>query len=41
MQVFDKFVEEWFHFHLLQSTCDKHKDIDDDIGDVIIMMMMT
>ena len=30
----DKLVDQWFHFHRLESTCDKHKYVDDDIGDV-------
>ena len=34
MHVLDKLVEQWFHFHWLESTCDKHKDFDDNIGDV-------
>ena len=32
----DKLVEQGFHFHWL--TCDKHKDVEDDIGEMIIMM---
>ena len=34
MHFLDKLVEQWSHFHWLESTCDKHKDVDDDIGDV-------
>ena len=32
----DKLVEQGFHFHWL--TWDKHKDVEDDIGEMIIMM---